>query len=180
MCAEVRRRHPEVRTTRKLGVRRAIGAGVLLGAAAGAGGCAGDAAGMQGKKAVSGCCIVRAAVTGVKRSAVRRRWDERGGDEGPVVLEGCWVGDAVARWREAAGSVRGEWFAAEWRCGRSAESEKVGVGRWLITWWPRYARHSMRIAVFQVPSQMWSANRYITLNYGTKMLWIHSSTFSYV
>ena len=57
VCAEVRRRRPEVRTTRKLGVRRAIGAGVLLGAAAGAGGCAGDAAGMQGKKAVSGCCI---------------------------------------------------------------------------------------------------------------------------
>ena len=92
VCAEVRRRRPEVCTTRKLGVRRAIGAGVLLGAAAGAGGCAGDAAGMQGKKAVSGCCIVRAAATGVRRSAmygggscqmsVRRRWDERGGDEG--------------------------------------------------------------------------------------------------
>ena len=45
------------------------------------------------------------------------------------MLEGCWVGDAVARWREAAESVGGECFAAEQRCGRSAESEKAEVGK---------------------------------------------------
>ena len=89
VSACVRRRRREVCTSRRLGVFRTAGAGVLQGVAAAVGRSAGCASRVQGKKAVSACCLVRAAAGGMGRSAmygggscqmsVRRLWDERVG-----------------------------------------------------------------------------------------------------